>query len=72
MEIKKENWFFCVLCDTVSYKFDCCGNIACSGGGCDKCKELNPEIWKIVNEGKAPNKDEVPHYNDTLEDLIEE
>lgn len=64
MNIKKENWVFCLECDSISYKFDCCGNLACTSGGCDLCKDLHKEIWKIVNEGNSPNKDEVPHVND--------
>lgn len=53
-------------CDSISYKFDCCGNTACNGSGCDECMALNPKIWRIVNEGKAPSKDEVPHIKDDL------
>jgi len=62
MEIKPENWFFCELCDTVSYKFDCCKNTACNGGGCDQCKELCAEIIRMINAGKVPAKETVPFH----------
>jgi hypothetical protein len=31
------NWFYCTGCQSLSYRFTCCGNSICSGGGCDIC-----------------------------------
>jgi len=66
-KLKKKIGFFCETCDSISYSYDCCGNSACNGSGCDKCKGYNSIIWKLVDEGKCPSKDEVPHKNDGLD-----
>lgn len=58
-KIIAKNWFFCLECDSVSYKFDCCGNTVCNGSGCEKCDELHSEILRIMNAGESPSKDEL-------------
>lgn len=60
MEIKKENWFYCTGCAHVSYRFDCCGNSSCNGGGCDKCKEFRDHVYKLIEEGKYSDRIPLP------------
>lgn len=68
-EPKEENWFYCAMCDTVSYKFDCCGNTICNGGGCDKCSgpigsrtgnEPWDQVWRLVKTKQHPPIEEMP------------
>lgn len=37
--------FWCECCESVSYRFICCGNSACNAGGCDMCIP----IWQNIN-----------------------
>lgn len=59
MKINDDQWFFCELCDTMSYTFECCGNTACNGGGCDKCGELWKEVWEKIHAGDHPPQESV-------------
>jgi hypothetical protein len=52
--LNRENWFFCPNCEQVAYKFDCCGNTSCNGGGCDLCNEIWDEVWRLIRIGAAP------------------
>ncbi len=76
---KEENWFYCELCQTLAYHHDCCGNISCSGGGCEVCCQgpkgnegPNGVIQKMINDGTAPSIDEVPHREDGMTKLLRE
>lgn len=59
MELKDSRWFFCALCQTVAYHFECCENISCSGGGCDVCMNRS-EVDQRVVEGNHPPQTPVP------------
>ena len=56
--LKDENWFVCGTCgDRIAYKFECCGNSSCNGGGCDVCcgeTKLYREIELRVDYGLHP------------------
>lgn len=53
-ETKRFRWKWCNLCLCPCIRCEECGNISCSGGGCDKCHDDFEEAIKMVNEGKAP------------------
>ena len=72
IELKQENWFYCGTCDTIAYRLECCGNTSCNGGGCTKCTELWDEVWRVINAGKAPAKDSVPHIPNDMDYFIAE
>lgn len=61
----KASWFHCGLCDTVAYKFSCCGNSTCNGGGCHKCRDSWDEAWRLIEAGDHPPLDEMRHYTPT-------
>lgn len=76
---KPENWFYCKLCRTVAYKHDCCGNISCSGGGCEVCCQgprgndgPNGVIARMKHDGTAPDKSTLPHLEDGMAKLLRE
>lgn len=74
---KRENWFYCELCRTIAYQHDCCGNISCSGGGCEVCCPggsggPNGVIRNMIRDGTAPDKSTVPHLEDTMAKLLKE
>lgn len=54
VELKADNWFYCPGCETVAYRFDCCGHTSCNGGGCERCNELWDEVWRRIRSGEAP------------------
>jgi len=60
MEHLEFTWFWCDLCMVPAVKFECCGNISCSGGGCDVCfpkddtKGVGHQINEICNARKWP------------------
>jgi len=55
MIFKKENWFFCELCDCVAYRFECCSNTSCNGGGCEICDSAHSLI-----QASAPPREGLP------------
>lgn len=67
--INPEKFFYCKECETVSYRFDCCGNSYCNGSGCEKCDELHSVIGKMINEGEHPPIENLPQIP-SLEDLM--
>lgn len=53
--LKDENWRICGTCgDCVAYKYECCGNTSCNGGGCDVCHDLHNEIRLRIEYGLHP------------------
>ncbi len=60
MKINKNNWSFCELCDTVSYQFECCGNVSCNAMGCEVCQSHHQIIEKMIREGKHPPIEDLP------------
>ena len=52
-EIKDERWFYCSLCHTAAYDFECCENTSCNAGGCDHCEDRYEINLRIV-EGDHP------------------
>lgn len=66
--LKEENWFYCCLCDEVSYKFDCCGKTTCGGSSCDICKYKYYEIKALILQGKCPRYEKLTKKS-TKEDL---
>jgi hypothetical protein len=82
VEIKKENWFYCDLCDSISYDFKCkCGASACNGAGCDECKDLHIIIDKMIDNKTCPTLEEckennlirwgeVNHYQNFIEKVL--
>lgn len=76
---KPENWFYCKLCRTIAYTHDCCGNISCSGGGCDVCCQGpkgtdGPDgvIRRMVDDGTAPDESTIPHLEDGMTKMLRE
>ena len=76
---KPENWFYCELCQTVSYRHDCCGHVSCSGRGCDVCcqgREVSDGpsevIERMIRGGKAPDKSTIPHMGNGMKKLLRE
>lgn len=63
IELKDANWFYCGGCETASYKFDCCGNSSCNGGGCEQCTEAWEEVWRRIKSGEAPTKERLPSHS---------
>lgn len=53
-EPKRERWFYCCLCRDVSYKFECCNNTFCNGGGCEICKEHHQIIKELIEYKEYP------------------
>lgn len=41
---------FCGVCDCVSYRYICCGNLACNGGGCGDCHPLANKVWAWLDD----------------------
>ena len=72
---KRDNWFYCELCQTIAYRHDCCGNISCSGGGCEICccqKGPDEVIQRMILDGTAPDKSTIPHIEDGMTKLLKE
>lgn len=43
--LKEENWFYCDVCDCVSYRYDCdCNGTACNAHGCGECSQPLKEL----------------------------
>ncbi len=61
MKIKAEGWFYCTLCATVAYDFECCKGTSCNAGGCDKCAEIWDEVSRRVDAGEHPPEQELVH-----------
>lgn len=58
--IKKENWFYCDVCDTLSYDTKCeCLSTLCNAGGCDKCDLILREVDAAICSGCYPSIDEI-------------
>lgn len=69
-QLNPENFFYCRICNTVSYDLKCeCGGTACNGGGCDKCAEAWAAAWKAIEAGNHPPKEKMRH-TPTMEDLF--
>jgi hypothetical protein len=51
-------WTWCNLCQCPKIRCSECGNISCSGGGCDKCDADFTEAIRMVNADEAPTKEE--------------
>jgi hypothetical protein len=50
--MKNFKWLWCDTCNCACIECKECGNISCSGGGCEKCDEDFTEAIRLVNEGK--------------------
>ena len=62
--IKRDNFFYCDICDEVSYDFECeCGATLCNGAGCEKCTPLFDILRQYYNEGLFPTKEEALKLN---------
>jgi hypothetical protein len=56
--IKPENWFWCDLCECVSYNYECeCHGSWCNAGGCDKCHELRMMLERLHDLNMFPSKE---------------
>lgn len=74
---KQENWLYCKLCQTIAYNHDCCGNVSCSGGGCEVCCPKGKDgpsgvIEGMILDGTAPDKNTIPHLEDGMTKLLRE
>ena len=72
MKIKLENWFYCELCRTVAYKFECCGNTSCNGSGCKACSDLWEYVHELIDNGEAPPQESLPVHRNPFDVLLEE
>lgn len=66
----KGRWHWCGHCDVPVITCHHCENSSCNGGGCDKCKEDFDEAIRMINEGTAPKKEDVPHTIDQIRDMV--
>lgn len=49
MKLIEENWFWCNLCECISYNFQCsCHGSYCNCGGCDKCLPLRNLVKEAI------------------------
>ena len=56
--INSDNWFWCDVCENVSYIYGCeCHGSLCNAGGCDKCHELSEAIRELVRLDMIPSKE---------------
>lgn len=51
-------WVWCSLCRCPRIRCPECGNISCSGGGCEKCDADFTEAIRMVNAGEGPTEEE--------------
>ena len=55
--LKRENWFYCDVCDCISYRYGCeCYGTACNAGGCDKCKSIWDIVTDAIKQGNHPSE----------------
>lgn len=58
--LKEENWFYCDVCDCVSYRYDCdCSGTACNAHGCDKCKPQWGVVSEAIEHGNHPSTEKL-------------
>lgn len=67
LPLEDSRWFYCVQCSTPAYTFPCCGNISCSGGGCDQCSDRR-EVDRRIEDKDYPSP--LPRVEDTLVTLL--
>lgn len=61
MGIKRSRWFYCTLCTTVAYDFECCEGTSCNAGGCGEgeCMDLWEEVQRRIDAGEHPPEQEL-------------
>ena len=58
--LKEENWFWCDLCEAVTYSYGCeCQATSCNCGGCDKCAPLHPIVEEATKQKNHPPIDKL-------------
>lgn len=55
-ELNNERFFYCKLCRTASYSFECCEATTCNAMGCEKCRPIYEEAWKRIENRQVPQK----------------
>ena len=59
--------FWCDCCETVSYRFVCCGNSLCNGGGCPDCIPISQTAYDKLDELEPKINVELLKKSGTLE-----
>lgn len=58
MNITKNRWTWCELCQCPRIRCKKCGNISCSGGGCLECRDEFAEAIDLLRQNLAPSEEE--------------
>jgi hypothetical protein len=63
-KLDNENWFWCDVCQKVSYDFKCqCQGTSCNAISCKKCYKLHDLVKKYKEQNLAPTKEEAIEIN---------
>ena len=65
-------WGYCELCDTPAIDCKECGFSSCSGCGCEHCREDFREAHRMIDNGEAPKKEDIPFWPDQMKILLDE
>lgn len=60
-------WTWCKLCACAKIRCPDCGNISCSGGGCEMCKDEFAEAIRMSGDGTAPTMEQCLADKETIE-----
>jgi hypothetical protein len=64
-------WVHCLSCDREAVHCKHCNNASCTGGGCDVCKADFILARKMIEDGTAPSKKDLPKIGGGFDLMLE-